>query len=88
MTEPIALSARQLHLLRHSLGLVSAVKPYRNFWAAGNGGPVVAELAEMCALGLMYRDPRSKDTDSLIYFHVSPSGYARLGVAPENENTT
>lgn len=76
------LTERQLHYMRHSLGLTYEKKPYRNYWAANNtaaGDPdsAFAGLQGMCALGLMEQGGTS---GQLTYFHVTKAGAKVLRV--------
>lgn len=69
-----ALSPKQLHTLRHSLGTGErgTKKEYRNYYATDEGDEAVESLV---TLGLMEKGRRvNEPPDPMFYYHVTDAG--------------
>jgi hypothetical protein len=73
-----ALTAQQVDLLHHTLGLsVDRREPYRNHFVADEGHHDMPNLQALLALGLMALSPTPKFCNaSDIVFHVTDAGKA------------
>lgn len=67
---------RQEQIIRHSLGLDHAVKPYRNGFAAAGGTDDFAACEALVARGFMVR---GSDLSYGRWFHVTKEGAASVG---------
>jgi len=67
------MTPKQLHILRHTLGLDRAIKPYRNYYVAGDG--VQREIDQLVKAGLMMPIARPAFTSDQA-FRATSSGRA------------
>jgi hypothetical protein len=74
-----ALTDPQRDILKHTLGLDYQKKPFRNHFVAGTGHHDMPVLLELEKAGLMIRRKNALCPDDET-FHVTPAGYASLGV--------
>jgi hypothetical protein len=67
---------RQEQIIRHSLGLDQAVRPYRNHFAAARGSDDFAACEALVARGFM---ERGQGLSYGCYYHVTKEGAASVG---------
>lgn len=85
------LSTRQIHILRHALGLAQCGREYRNRFVTGPGpgSKDYPDCEALVSLGLMRRDEGSELTGGDYLYQVTDAGIAAAwaGGAVECENT-
>lgn len=83
MSKKRELTADEARILRHMLGMEGnprRVWGYRNYYAAGRDGVVLARLRGMVKSGLVREGQTS---ERLIYFHVTEEGCRAMGLNTE-----
>lgn len=75
MENEMIVTAEELHILRHSLGLtLPGDEPYRNYYCTGPTADNYADCENLVGKGLMVRGKSQVKEGSLIYFHVTDKG--------------
>lgn len=80
MNEQERITAGQRRILKHMLGMDGNPRRmwgYRNYYAAGRDGQVLAQLRGMETDGLIRE---GQTTDKMIYFHATEAGCRAMGM--------
>jgi len=68
----------QLDMMRHTIGIRDAKKPYRNYYNASEGCDGFQNLVDLVEMGLMERYKSSVSSDTCFFLTVA--GHKMLGV--------
>lgn len=89
MTDPVDLTPKERHFIRHALGLTNAKVGYRNRFFADPGGPDMEIGRALASRGLAHGRPRV-DKQRLVEFHITKAGFEaarRPGEKMDREET-